>query len=470
MGGKVDCLCAGGRLDNIKANNFKIFAKNAETCRHSRQMHRPFIPDVCLPPLYGDHGCSANEFRSLTGRHLTQTRETEREHLNGYYNILRSLASRIPQVSKLSSRELIRSRPQRMRKRYIKGLMLDLKPTHGNVNLFVKFEKKDDPGKAPRAIQYRATPFTARLAKYIVPIEKAISKVVDGENGGFPFVAKGYNSLERGNILYEMWVSKDNPVAYLIDHSKFDSCVNTDLLKMEHEFYKTLFPNDKNLSYLLNQQLVNKGRTRNGIKYWCKGRRMSGDPNTACGNCVINYAILRHAFGPEALIFVDGDDSVVITNGEQRVDLSGSGMDSKVNIAKEFCKIEFCQCQPVYTPNGWLMCREPMRALNRACYIMGKVPTNLPDYLATIGMGEGMCSPYMPIISVLADKFRSYGGSYKWYFTEYRPNAMNVGIGYKMPTDVSRVSFDSAFEIDAHTQRLIEQKLQGMVLKLHYQH
>jgi len=357
-----------------------------------------------------------------------------------------------------------------MRKRYTKGMYLDLKPAHSKVNLFIKFEKKDDPNKAPRAIQFRATPFTARLAKYIVPIEKAISKPVIGENSGFPFVAKGYNSLERGEILYNMWNAVKKPVAYLIDHSKFDSCVNIDLLKMEHKFYQLIFKGDKFLKHLLDQQLRNYGRTRNGIKYWCEGRRMSGDPNTACGNCVINYAILRQAFGPNALIFVDGDDSVVITDGEQRVDLHGSGMDSKINIVKQFNKIEFCQCQPVLTPYGWLMCREPMRALNRACYIMGKVPSNLRDYLATIGMGEGMCSPYMPIISVLAEKFRSYNGSYKWYFTEYRPNAMSVGKGYHPPCDISRVSFDEAFGIDSHTQKLMENMLQGMVLNVHTQH
>lgn len=426
-------------------------------------MHRLFSPNLDLEPITADHGCSSNEYQSLIGRHLVEFTPTNPTKLSKYYEVLKPLLSHVRGIEKMSVRELINSRPQRMRKRYSRGLILDFKHVHAKVNLFIKAEKKTDFDKAPRSIQYRSTPYAARLARYTIPIEKALYKPCPEINGGLPIIAKGLNAMERASVLYEMWSLVSNPVAYLIDHSKFDSAVNLDLLKLEHWFYKQCIP-DRYFSYLLKFQEKNEGRTRNGLKYKCVARRMSGDPNTALGNCLINYAILREAFGESAYIFLDGDDSVVVTNGYVKLDLNGTGMTSKVNTVTDFSKIEFCQSQPVQTTKGWIMCREPMRALNRSIYQLGRIPFNLRDYLMTIGIGEGLCSPQMPIIAVLAKKFRSYGGEFKWYFSEYRLSTQKCSHTFELPTMTSRLSFEEAFGIDSYQQLLIEELIKDMVL------
>jgi len=348
--------------------------------------------------------------------------------------------------------------------------MLDYKHIHSRVNLFIKFEKKEDCSKAPRAIQYRATPYTARLAKYIIPIEKALYTLRSKHNFFFPIVAKGMNALERGQTLWNMYNHFENPCIYLIDHSKFDSRVNRDLLRLEHRFYMKCYNKDTWLRYLLKQQIKNVGTSRNGLKYQCIARRMSGDANTALGNCLINYALLKSKFGRNCIIFLDGDDSVVFTPKKIDVDFSDTGMESKINIVYDFNQIDFCQSKPVLTTHGWIMCREPIRALSRSIYKLGLKPVNWWDYLMTIGIGEGLCSPQMPIISELAAKFRSAGGEFKWYFSEYRLGVQKCVDKFEKPNACSRVSFCEAFDIDSQTQKLMEEEIAAAVLIWLYQH
>jgi hypothetical protein len=330
-------------------------------------------------------------------------------------------------------------------------------------SIFIKFEKKEDPSKPPRAIQYRATPYTARLAKYIIPIEKHLYEGFDHFTHGYRFIAKGLNAIGRGELIAKMYAHYERPYVYLIDHSKFDSAVNKDLLRLEHWFYNSIFK-DSFLRYLLKQQEKNIGRSRNGIFYRCEARRMSGDANTALGNCLINYAILRSKFGKKAIIILDGDDSVVFMPHHVTVDFSDTGMVSKVNVVRFLTEIEFCQSMPVYYGNVCVMCREPIRAVNRALYKLGTMPPNWRDYMATIGIGEGLCSPGMPILSLLAKKFRSYGGEYKWYFSDYRLNTFKCSQQFKYPDVRSRVDFSMCFDIDTYQQRLMEEIILASVL------
>ncbi|APG76122.1 hypothetical protein 2 [Beihai tombus-like virus 11] len=468
-GGTIKCLCFDSDLSAINRKDMQIYAPHSEGCIHKRFLSKIVDPNLNLPPIYADQGCIKNEYYCLLNRHLIPMMPTSVDVLKTCCSILIEISKELS-VSKMSSKELIDSRPVRMKRRYRKALSLDLKRVHSRVNLFIKFEKKSDPDKSPRAIQYRATPYTARLAKYIVPIEKALYKLRSRLNHYHPMVAKGMNALERGEALWNMYQHYERPYVYLIDHSKFDSRVNKDLLQMEHSFYLDCYKGDRWLSYLLKQQIYNVGHSRNGLRYKCTARRMSGDANTALGNCLINYAILRAKFGPEAIIYLDGDDSVVFMPRKVDVDFSDTGMESKVEIVREFSQIEFCQSKPVLTTHGWLMCREPLRAISRAIYKLGAKPINWRDYLTTIGIGEGLCSPQMPIISKLAALFRSAGGEYKWYFSEYRLGVQKCVNRFENPNAVSRVSFNDAFGIDCYSQLLMEEAIAASVLNWHFQH
>lgn len=413
---------------------------------------------------YANQGCICNEYTSLVDRHCVEPLSTKPELLILMRRALQPIINELTGIVPMTTKELIDSRPQRMRKRYRRGLMLDLKPVHSTLNLFIKFEYANEI-KAPRAIQYRATPYTARLAKYVLKFEQLMYKVVKCNNG-FPFAAKGLNALERGNLLFDMWTSfKGRCKIYLLDHSKFDSRVNIDLLSLEHACYNAVFK-DKFLRFLLKQQLRNKGRSRNGLKYTSIGRRASGDANTACGNCLINYAILRVSFGDDAIILVDGDDSVVFANKPPIYDFKDFGMVTKMQVVDHFQELDFCQSQPVWFDGNWIMCRNPFRALARAIHVRGKLPLDWRNYLMTIGIGEGYCSPGMPILSILAKKFRSYGGRFNSNYMDFRLKSFSVKTPqFCYPTKESRESFSIAFGISAYDQILIEKMIKRMNLE-----
>lgn len=463
MGGRVAALCADIIPTDKIGQDYSVCFKGAQTCSHKRYLYQICSPNLDLPPIYAHQGCAVNEYDSLVNRHIVDPLPTSLEVIEGCYKALKPIINVLGNVNKYTNSQLINSRPQRMRRRYRKALMLEFKPVHAKVNMFVKFEKQEEI-KTCRAIQFRATPYTARLAKYTVPIEKALQNQWTDINHGFRFIAKGRNALQRGSDLKEMFDYYPNPAVYLIDHSKFDSRVNKSLLSVEHDFYKAIF-RDRWLARLLKFQINNKGGSRNGVRYRCVARRMSGDANTALGNCILNYAILRHKFGDKAVIYLDGDDSVVfMPHIVDNLDFTDTGMISKINIVRHFQDVEFCQSRPVETTLGWLMCREPMRAINRALWKLGAVPHNIEDYLATIGIGEGLCSPEMPIISILSKIYRSFGGKYKAHFTMYRPEVMSCVNRFIMPSARSRVSFSNAFGIDPLVQILIEKEILDMVL------
>jgi hypothetical protein len=191
---------------------------------------------------------------------------------------------------------------------------------------------------------------------------------------------------------------------------------------------------------------------------------MSGDANTALGNCIINYALLRQKFGDEAIIYLDGDDSVVFMKNYVSVDFADTGMESKINVVRSFHEIEFCQSSPVQSSIGWIMCKNPIRSLSRAIFKCGHLPTNIEDYLTTIGVGEGYCSPEMPLISALAARFRMAKGEYKWYFSDYRLATNKCTDEFLMPSSLSRSSFAITFDLDVPSQKLMEQELAAMVL------
>lgn len=434
---------------------------------------------IGLGDITSFHRCSSCEYNSITKRHVVPQIPCEDYAVRAMYESSWAIieAIKVLGITAWSRAEVVATRPARMKKRYNNILHNDIHPGLGKA--FIKFEKKelDDfygfKECIPRMIQYRGSSYTLELARFTVPMEKALTRLgkdcMFEQNYNFPFIAKGLNPLERGRLLHRMWNKFVHPVAHLIDHSTFDSMVNKYHHALEKHVMIQCFPN-KVLSWLYSQQVHNKFVTQNGIKYEFTYRRCSGDANTSLGNSLINYCILRACY-PDAIILVDGDDSVVITEGDRLVPkFSDYGMKTKYDKTSEFQHIEFCQSRPVETPLGWVMCRNPIRAIRRMNIRLGKQP-NLRSWFRTVGIGEGLCSAYMPIISIFAKRFRKAGEGGK-----FSPWMLEAGERYRMvtsmysrtffyPTDEVRASFAIAWGILPDEQREIEQKLGAAVLQ-----
>jgi hypothetical protein len=352
---------------------------------------------------------------------------------------------------------------------------------------FVKAEKinfgaKPDP--SPRIIQPRNPRYNVEVGRYLRRIEHDVYQNIASLYGG-PTVMKGYTPYGVASNLREMWDEFADPVAIGLDATRFDMHVRRELLEFEHSVYALHFyrGHRKRLRRLLKLQLRNVGQLRcsDGVaKYVVDGGRMSGDMNTALGNCLIMCAII-YTYGVAGLglrlrLANNGDDCVVVMN---RCDLARFcqhlercfwwyGIRLKVEEpVYRFEQIEFCQTRPVKTTNGWLMCRDPHVALAKDL-----VATN-PEYCCGNGFRKwagavGQCglaiAGGLPIFDSFYSKLASIG-------IESRvatDTAMDSGFlrmargmrrGHMRVEDEVRVSFFLAFGINPSQQMAIEEAI-----------
>lgn len=470
------------RLDITGDAEFDSFVKNRKVsvktdlfvevdprpCHHSRQMHLLLKFGTDLVSSF--HRCVCNEFNSITKRHVVQQLPVGTEAALRMLKVARDIINRLQceGLMRKSKLQVISSRPQRMRKRYMNVIRNDLRKGRGKS--FIKFEKHPSTklDAVPRLIQYRSSEYTLCLARYTTVMEEAIKFRNDWSmdaNKGMPIISKGMNAHEKGQALFNMWNSCKNPVAHLIDHSKFDSMVSEAHHMIERFIMCNVFKDDL-VDYLYGFQAYNRFVSQNGIRYEFPYRRCSGDANTSLGNSLINYCILRSVF-PEAVIIVDGDDSVVVTEKgiQPNMDFKQFGMKTKHEIVDIFEHVEFCQSRPVMTPIGWVMCRNPLRAISRMNIRLGR-NDNLKDYLWTVGIGEGLSSAYMPILTAISKRFRDLGkgGRFKPWELDYRIKIDRFSNRFEMPTSEVRASFAIAWGINVDEQISLESAFAAAVL------
>jgi len=228
------------------------------------------------------------------------------------------------------------------------------------VKLFVKFEKlsNNKVNPDPRAIQYRSARYCVALGRFLKPLEEVLYRL-HGDGDFLPAtrcIAKGLSQAGRARLLMEKLARFTCPVVLSLDATRFDLHVHSELLKVEHMVYLAMNP-DPEFAKLLSWQLHNKGVSDLGIKYDVEGRRMSGDMNTALGNCVLMVLMVATIMSGRMYdLLDDGDDCLLIIESEELKWVTDNvhqqflefGMEIKVeNIASELEEIEFCQAKPI---------------------------------------------------------------------------------------------------------------------------
>lgn len=318
--------------------------------------------------------------------------------------------------------------------------------------------------KAPRAIQHRHPVFNLLLAKFLKPMEEALYQTLDKYD--MRWSAKGLNNNQRAEIIVESASLFDSPVFLLIDHSKFDSTVTVEHLKIMHRFYTKIMP-DRMLAYLLHLQLRNKGISSHGIRYKVLGTKMSGDYNTALDNTLLNYLCLS-VFCPEGKIFVDGDDSVIAL--DQR-DLektlkrfgwfSRMGFTTKMEVVKELAEVEFCRSKIVGINTHPTMAREPRRAMsNLAVTLKNYTGKGLCKYIAGNALCEMHRSSGVPILFALAKRLYEAYGQYGYILdTDSSFKLEQYKTELREPDNDARLDYYRAYGISPGVQVQIEEEL-----------
>lgn len=348
------------------------------------------------------------------------------------------------------------------------------------VSTFVKCEKinfnvKQDP--APRVIQPRNPRFNTEIGVYIKPLEKVIYKRMK-QLYKLPCVAKGFDAYQTGDIISKKWALFTDPCCIGLDASRFDQHCSKAALEWTHSIYLK-YINEPKFASLLQCLLVNEGygSAKDGaVKYWVEGCRMSGDMDTALGNCLLmvamTYSLCTH-LGIEHEVMDNGDDIIVIMDRKDNdkfreavhewYSLLGFTMkvEPTVHILEE---IEFCQMHPVYDGSEWRMVRN-LIALTKDT-VCTTNQDQVAQWLNAIGRGGISLTAGIPVYQEFYEWLSKYGNtkrnktsSWKLFtasgFYRLAGNRKNIA---KPITPEARESFYRAFGVH-HVQQVMLEKM-----------
>lgn len=367
--------------------------------------------------------------------------------------------------------------------------------SRGYIKMFVKAEKlnpsaKHDPD--PRAIQFRSMEFNVVAGRWIKPVEEWIYRITGQRFGWRPqgrMIAKGMNHVKRGNIIARKRSRFQNPVVVSLDASRFDQHVDETFLKIEHEVYLALCRDPPMLRKLLSWQMNNLCFSMNNIAYFVRGKRMSGDLNTALGNCLLS--VLMAVTWLESLdidydILDDGDDLLVFCDARDLDNLLKSvkpaflefGHEMKIeNVAYTMEDVCFCRSHPVFDGHDWRMVRPWQSVLSTALTgtKFANVERERAAYVAANGACELTVNQGMPILQEYAvallrnAKVQPGDMIFDDLFDRMRveQRRLRFAAAQTRPvSDVTRLSFQRAFGIAVHDQVDMERHLRNWTFEI----
>jgi hypothetical protein len=345
---------------------------------------------------------------------------------------------------------------------------------------FTKWESTVHAEKVqvPRIVSPRDFGFNYLLGRYMRPIEHKVFVGLSSLFGSSCVVAKGLTLEEKGQLIAD---KMEGRVAVGLDASRFDQTIGRTLLTAEHSLYNSLFPGDNLLPSLLRCQLENRGRSicRDGMVHADIGAmRCSGDQNTSLGNCVISCLLAKLYLDENGIagadILNDGDDLILFVPAISLPKLSNlsqwySAWGLRMKIEQPAFspeEVEFCQARPVWTERGYVLVRNPSKALNTD-YAGGDKVARWVDYLVHL-RSVGLCGLALAAGIPIYQSFYNFG--IRNGKTGKHAEQLG-GIGYQaklqwragrlsrsVPIDTaSRESFSRAFGISAADQLAIEE-------------
>lgn len=355
--------------------------------------------------------------------------------------------------------------------RALESLKYGFKERYCRVSMMVKPDRhplSDIEDKAPRAIQYRSPQFNLVMSRYIKAFEHHYYETLQyGVCSGTRVIAKGLNNFERGELFYEKVQHFIQPIFILADHSKFDSTINEWHLRSTHKKYQKVFKS-RTLQMVLKAQINNKCWSRHGISYVTRGTRMSGDPDTGCGNSIINADAIWGVFYCSRILkydfLLDGDDSILIVEKQDFDKFDGHvfeqlGFETKYSFTTEIEEAEFCQCRPVRLGNSYCFVRNPERALSNMMVARRKYPmAQYNDWTSAVGMCELATNSGLPVLQHVGQQMMNvskrqlFDSDYAWKMELLKGRPAK----FVEPTLETRLSYFMAWGVPLEIQELIE--------------
>lgn len=458
-------------------------------CDERRKITRnvPSLPGLWAPYTHRD--CTDNEFVALRNRVVGRVPKPTKTGVALLLAEARRIARKLPTIAPMTKEHFVDHYTGRAKAKYRNAVAslehqpLDIRGD-STVSAFVKAEKFNPEGKTnpdPRMIQARNPRYNVEIGLYLKPIEHHLYRLRSDK--GLPLLGKGLSMQGRGEVLAKIWNTYKQPVCVSYDGSRWDQHVAKEILEVEHSVYLSC-NNDEWFATLLNQQLNNRCRTSRGYKYKTRGKRMSGDMNTALGNCLLMVIMVRAAMrkiGVDYDLFDDGDDVLVLFEAEhldlvqaQIPDLFLSfGQEVKVeNVAHRLEDIEWCQGRPVKGPDGtYMMVANWQKILSQSAAGVRYWQESRTRYDMGYSVGQCLLAMYpgVPIIWKYAERLCSRGRLNRDVFeVDWIHKVRAAGKADKLgtlegihPTPESRASFYDAFGVDEIEQLHLEQRLES---------
>jgi len=388
------CLKYPTKIAELREKAF-IRVPNHWECRlNKRLVYRVYVPPIPSMWTTTTHRpCAHNEWHGLTTRVLNPTPAPSKRGVQILKREARGLAAQLrgyggPFVP-WDLRRVCMLYDGAKRTRYLnaeKSLINDGPATKLDARLstFVKGDKLrfESGRKDPRIIQARSARYNLEMASFLKPIEHALYNLKgDYREGGnrTRLIVKGLNQKERAQLIDRKMAEVPDCAVVGIDMKRFDSHVSVEQLRVEHSVYLKCLA-DSRFQQLLSWQVRNRGTTMNGIKYGLTGGRMSGDMNTALGNCVLMIlmckALMRKLRIPKWDLACDGDDTLLFVPKAFVETLARDGPGVFLEFGHEVVfeslaytmeEVLHCQARPVWTGGGYYtMVRNPAKSLSNA--------------------------------------------------------------------------------------------------------
>lgn len=353
---------------------------------------------------------------------------------------------------------------------------------HARISSFVKSEKfnpNDKVNPDPRMIQARTPEYGLEIARYLKPIEHWIYRLKGPL--GLRMIAKGLNQRQRAELLLEKMARFSSPVVMSLDCSRWDKHCTREVLLIEHAFYLRAC-HDPVFQQLLSWQLDNRCCTNNGVRYAVEGGRMSGDMNTALGNCVLAVIMAYAAMADVDYwdILDDGDDLLLICEESVYSVIKDTlartfltfGQELKVeNVARRVEDVIFCQSRVVWS-EGPIFVRDWRKVLSHAACGVSHwgEPSMVRPMLTTVGLCELALNAGVPILQSFAESLirngrgslprlvdvdRGYEARIKAEIGELSLAALQA-VRARPITSEARVAFMCAFGVSTAEQLWIE--------------
>lgn len=409
--------------------------------------------------------------------------------------LLRKLGS----IEPFSTTEFVSSYQGKKRKMYeraadefCKGV---LDNRHSNVRAFAKVEKKEVPierlgftgpilskDSAVRGISPRDPIFNVAVGRYLKKLETRIYEAfrkVFGERT--KVVSKGRNVREQAYDMHEKHKQYKRPVWVMLDAERFDEHVSGVALKWETGIYVSAYPNDNEVRKLVAKLRNNKitYRARDGaIKFKLKRMRMSGDMNTAMGNCLLSLAMLHgwliqtnlegkvspYDNGDDLCVCMEHDNLEKFMCGLKEYYMT---MGFRMKIEKpveEFEKVVFCQSQAVWVNGSYVLTRQFPLCIDKDLSSFLPITSDKAMdrwFYDMYQCGQALCDgiPVMGPFYEMVKRWNKFGKGFNLDFSRLSGAELNrIGMTYNnLPiSEHSRYSFYLAFGITPDFQKAIE--------------